>query len=150
MGVEMKAGVGRATYTAESIKMSQTQVKSAEPKVAESKAPEYMSAKEAVLQLSPQFGATAEQQDATGKEPKEQKEQNESRRLKSAVDHANTTMKQTKTRCEFSYHEETKRVSIKVIDQDTKEVVKEIPPEETLEMIAKMWELAGILVDEKR
>ena len=51
---------------------------------------------------------------------------------------------------EFSYHEETKRVSIKVIDQDTKEVVKEIPPEETLEMIAKMWELAGILVDEKR
>ena len=59
-------------------------------------------------------------------------------------------MKQTKTKCEFSYHEETKRVSIKVIDEDTKEVIKEIPPEETLEMIAKMWELAGILVDEKR
>ena len=152
MGVEMKAGVGRATYTAESIKMSQTQVKSAEPKVAESKATdaktaEYMSTKEVTVQLSPQFGGTAEQQDATGKD---KKEQNESRRLKSAVDHANTTMKQTKTKCEFSYHEETKRVSIKVIDEDTKEVIKEIPPEETLEMIAKMWELAGILVDEKR
>lgn len=150
MGVEMKAGVSRATYTAESIKMSQ--VKAAEPKVAESKATdaktaEYMSTKEATVQLSPQFGGTAEQQDATGKD---KKEQNESRRLKSAVDHANTTMKQTKTKCEFSYHEETKRVSIKVIDEDTKEVIKEIPPEETLEMIAKMWELAGILVDEKR
>ena len=151
MGVEMKAGVSRATYTAESIKMSQ--VKAAEPKVAESKATDakatdYMSAKEAVVQLSPQFGTAAEQQqDATGKD---QKGQNESRRLKSAIDHANTTMKQTKTKCEFSYHEETKRVSIKVIDQDTKEVIKEIPPEETLEMIAKMWELAGILVDEKR
>ena len=145
MGVEMKAGVSRATYTAESIKMSQTQVKAAEPKVAESKTAEYMSAKEATVQLSSPFGSTAEQQqDAAGKE------QNESRRLKSAVDHANTAMKQTKTKCEFSYHEETKRVSIKVIDQDTKEVIKEIPPEETLEMIAKMWELAGILVDEKR
>lgn len=143
MGVEMKAGVSRATYTAESIKMSQAKV--AEPKVAEPKSAEYVSGKEATVQLSSQFGSTAEQQqDATGKE------QNESRRLKSAVDHANTTMKHAKTKCEFSYHEETKRVSIKVIDQDTKEVIKEIPPEETLEMIAKMWELAGILVDEKR
>ena len=144
MGVEMKAGVSRATYT-EAMKMSQTQAKATEPKAVDAKAPEYMPAKEATVQLSSQFGSTSEQQqDATGKE------QNESRRLKSAVDHANTAMKQTKTKCEFSYHEETKRVSIKVIDQDTKEVIKEIPPEETLEMIAKMWELAGILVDEKR
>ena len=147
MGVEMKAGVSRAAYTAESIKMSQPQVRATESKVADTKATEYVSGKEATVQLSTQFGSTAEQQqDATGKG----KEQNESRRLKSAVDHANTTMKQAKTKCEFSYHEETKRVSIKVIDEDTKEVIKEIPPEETLEMIAKMWELAGILVDEKR
>lgn len=144
MGVEMKAGVSRATYT-EAMKMSQTQAKATEQKAVDAKAAEYMPAKEATVQLSSQFGSTSEQQqDATGKE------QNESRRLKSAVDHANTAMKQTKTKCEFSYHEETKRVSIKVIDQDTKEVIKEIPPEETLEMIAKMWELAGILVDEKR
>ena len=144
MGVEMKAGVSRATYT-EAMKMSQTQTKVADLKAVDSKAAEYISGKEATVQLSPQFGSAAEQQqDAAGKE------QNESRRLKSAVDHANTTMKQAKTKCEFSYHEETKRVSIKVIDEDTKEVIKEIPPEETLEMIAKMWELAGILVDEKR
>ena len=32
----------------------------------------------------------------------------------------------------------------------TKEVIKEIPPEKTLDMIAKAWELAGILIDEKR
>lgn len=76
--------------------------------------------------------------------------ENTSRRIKSAVEHANTALKHAKTKCEFSYHEETKRVSIKVIDEETEEVVKEIPPEETLEMIAKMWELAGILVDEKR
>lgn len=76
--------------------------------------------------------------------------ENDSRRIKSAVDHANQTMRQSKTKCEFSYHEETKRVSIKVIDADTEEVIREIPPEETLEMLSKMWELAGLMVDEKR
>ena len=41
------------------------------------------------------------------------------------------------------------RVTIKIIDKTTKEVIKEYPPEETLDMIAKVWEIAGILVDEK-
>lgn len=77
-------------------------------------------------------------------------EENTSRRIKSAVDHANQTMRHAKTKCEFSYHEETKRVSIKVIDEETEEVIREIPPEETLEMLSKMWELAGLMVDEKR
>jgi flagellar protein FlaG len=70
--------------------------------------------------------------------------------IKQAIRDANNKMKTHRTRCEFSYHEETKRVSIKVLDEETKEVIREIPPEETLEMIQKMWELAGILVDEKR
>ena len=34
--------------------------------------------------------------------------------------------------------------------QATKETIKEFPPEQTLDMIAKVWELAGIMVDEKR
>ena len=68
--------------------------------------------------------------------------------IKSAVSHANNKLR--KTGCQFSYHEGTKRVSITVIDKETNEVIKEIPPEETLEMVEKMWELAGILVDEKR
>lgn len=80
----------------------------------------------------------------------QQNEDNTDRRLKNAVDHANQTMKKARTKCEFCYHEETKRVSIKVIDEETKEVVREIPPEETLDMLAKMWELAGLMVDEKR
>ena len=71
-------------------------------------------------------------------------------RIRTAVKHANTQMKHAKTRCEFSYHEPTKRVSIKIIDKDTQEIIREIPPEETLEMVEKMWELAGILVDERR
>lgn len=70
--------------------------------------------------------------------------------LKAAIKHVNTKMEYVGTRCEYSYHEVTNRVSIKVIDKDTEEIIREIPPEETLEMIQKMLELAGILVDEKR
>ena len=70
--------------------------------------------------------------------------------IKSAIAQANSKMRSHRTRCEFSYHEETKRVSIKVVDKETQEVIREIPPEETLEMVQKMWELAGILVDERR
>ena len=54
------------------------------------------------------------------------------------------------TEAVFGIYEKTNTVTIKLVDKDTKKVIKEIPPEETLDMIAKIWELAGILVDEKR
>lgn len=72
--------------------------------------------------------------------------------VKNAVKHTNSKVRTLphKKQFEFSYHEQTKRISIKIIDEETNEIVKEIPPEKTLDMVAKMWELAGILVDEKR
>jgi flagellar protein FlaG len=39
---------------------------------------------------------------------------------------------------------------VKVIDIETKDVIKEFPPEKILDMVAKMWEVAGIMVDERR
>lgn len=65
-----------------------------------------------------------------------------------AVKRAN--LKMSHTRCEYSYHEQTNRVMIKVVDKDTDKVVREIPPEKSLDMLQKIWELAGMLVDEKR
>lgn len=54
------------------------------------------------------------------------------------------------TIAEFSYNEPTKRIAIKIKDKETQEVIKEIPSEKALEMLAKAWELAGIMVDERR
>ncbi|MCR4717801.1 MAG: flagellar protein FlaG [Lachnospiraceae bacterium] len=71
-------------------------------------------------------------------------------KVKKAVNEINKKIKPTHTSCQFSYHEETNRISIKVIDDETEEVIREIPPEKTLDMIAKTLELEGILVDEKR
>lgn len=49
----------------------------------------------------------------------------------------------------FGIHEKTDRVTIKIVDKQTEEVIKEFPPEKTLDMIAKCMEIAGVLVDEK-
>lgn len=54
------------------------------------------------------------------------------------------------TVAEFGYHEATHRITIKIKDRNTNEVIKEIPSEKALEMLQKAWEIAGILVDEKR
>ena len=62
----------------------------------------------------------------------------------------NQKIRPTNTQCEFKYHEKTNRISLTVRDRVTDEVIREIPPEKTLDMIAKTLELAGILVDEKR
>ena len=98
--------------------------------------------------------ATSVEQDAArgynGNEEAQAAAAQNAQRIESAVKRANNTMRMTKTSCQFQYHEETNRVSIKVIDKDTEEVIREIPSEEALELIQKMWEMAGILVDEKR
>lgn len=53
------------------------------------------------------------------------------------------------TEAQYGYHDTTNRVVIKIVDKETDEVLREIPPEKTLNMISKVWELAGMLVDEK-
>jgi flagellar protein FlaG len=72
------------------------------------------------------------------------------KRIKSLVDGTNNIIKEARRRCEYSYHDEVNRVSIKVINSETQEVIKEIPPEESFKTLQKIWEAAGILVDEKR
>lgn len=67
--------------------------------------------------------------------------------LKRAVEEINKNA--VNSEAVFGVHESTNRVTIKIVDKKTKEVLKEYPPEKTLDMIAKVWELAGLLVDEK-
>lgn len=70
--------------------------------------------------------------------------------LKKAIEEMNRKISNTNEEAVFGVHEETNRIMIKIVDKDTKEIIKEFPPEKTLDMIAKVWEMAGILVDEKR
>lgn len=69
--------------------------------------------------------------------------------LDSAFAGVNSKLKMQRTRCEYEYDDATNRVSIKVYDKDTDELVLEAPPEESIEALKKTLELAGIIVDMK-
>ena len=73
-------------------------------------------------------------------------------RIKSAIDQANERIKQSNgyRRLAFSYNKETGKISIKVYDELTREVIKEIPPDKNKSILEKLHDLAGIVVDEKR
>lgn len=88
------------------------------------------------MEQKEQFGKVFEEKDPTMNS------------IDSAFSSANSKL--AKTRCEYSYDENTKRVSIKVYDKDSDELIREVPPEKSLEMLQRIWELAGIMVDEKR
>lgn len=70
--------------------------------------------------------------------------------VKVAVDKANKVLFKNNTHLQFRIHEKTNEVMVKIINDETGDVVKEIPPEKMLDMVAKLWEIAGIILDEKR
>lgn len=73
-------------------------------------------------------------------------QQNE--QLRKAVEQLNKKMNNAEA--VYGVHEGTNRITIKLVDKETKETIRELPPEKTLDMIVKVWELAGMLVDERR
>lgn len=90
-----------------------------------------------------------DQNDTSSNPNGEQQQQITNEQIKKAVEKLNKSMI-SHSEAVFGIHEATNRITIKIVDKDTKEVIKELPPEKTLDMIAKVWEMAGILVDEKR
>ena len=83
-----------------------------------------------------------------GNDAAENKMQSPTEALKKAVEEINK--RAINSEAIFGIHEDTNRVTIKIVDRDSREVLMEYPPEKTLDMIAKVWELAGLLIDEKR
>ena len=81
--------------------------------------------------------------------PNQQERQPSNEQIRQAVEKFNKSMINN-SEAVFGIHEDTNRVTIKIVDKQSKEVIKELPAEKTLDMIAKVWEMAGILVDEKR
>lgn len=77
----------------------------------------------------------------------EEKKAAEHEKIKKAIGKMNAQLPNSEVK--FGIHDKTDRVTIKLIDRETKEVIKEFPPEKTLDMIAKCMELAGVLMDEK-
>lgn len=70
--------------------------------------------------------------------------------LKNAVDKLNNFLEDNQTHAEYEYHDTFRNdVMIKIIDDRTGEIIQEVPPKKILDMIAKMLELVGVLIDKK-
>ncbi len=93
-------------------------------------------------------GSGSQQYQASGSRQAQVQQQSE--QLKKAIAEMNRKINNSNEEAVFGVHEDTNRIMIKIMDKETKEVIKEFPPEKTLDMIARIWEMAGILVDEKR
>ncbi len=69
--------------------------------------------------------------------------------IQKTIDRANKVVEPLFLEFQYKIHEKTNQVMISVINSNTKELVREIPPEKVLDAVAKMWELTGILVDQR-
>lgn len=75
-------------------------------------------------------------------QPKEEELQQALNKVKEGFEKANISF-------EYSVDKATNREVVKVIDKDTKKVIRQFPPEEILNMLQKMYEMLGVLVDKK-
>lgn len=69
--------------------------------------------------------------------------------MQKALEKANSELGKVDRKIELSVHPKTHTIMYKVCDSVTGEVISEFPPEKIQDMIAKIWELAGLFVDEK-
>jgi len=66
------------------------------------------------------------------------------------IDKANKTLMGEPRRFEYRVHEQTGEIVVKVCNAETNEVIREIPSEKFLELIDKLQEISGMIIDEKR
>lgn len=102
--------------------------------------------------------ATANSQDRSGENivredinPREKKaDKIGPQELTNALDRINKTVRIFNRSIQFTEHEASGRLWVKVVDTETQKIVREIPPEEILEIMARIEEMVGLLVDERR
>lgn len=65
-----------------------------------------------------------------------------------ALKQINEAMPSSATRLEFSLDDDTSRTIVKIVDQSTKEVVRQIPTVEALQIAKSLDKLAGLLINQ--
>lgn len=69
--------------------------------------------------------------------------------LDKLIDEVNDKFRLVNKEFSYSIHEKTNRFIVKIKDSESGEILKEIPSEESLDMVAKIMEMTGLLIDEK-
>lgn len=91
-------------------------------------------------------GESAKQREASGASGGNKEDV---RLLKEVLDVARNHFQVLDVGLDFSVHGDTGRIQVSVTDKQTGEVIREIPPEGVLNLMAKLEEMMGILFDQK-
>lgn len=70
--------------------------------------------------------------------------------IEKEIDSLNEFLKGSSTHLKFQLHEKLGEYYVQVVNDHSDEVIREIPSKKILDMVAQMYEMVGILVDEKR
>lgn len=92
---------------------------------------------------------TVARKEATENRENEARFKPSEKQIQEAVDSTNREFEKLQTNLRFSVHKQTKQIMVKIIDSNTQEVIKELPPEKLLDMVASMMERAGLIVDRR-
>jgi flagellar protein FlaG len=99
-----------------------------------------------VDQLKETFNANQKAEQTGIEGNKLEKEDN----IEEVIKGINDFLQPTHTSIKFVLHEKLDDYYVNVVDDQTKEVIKEIPSKKLLDTYAKMMEFVGLIVDEKR
>lgn len=91
---------------------------------------------------------TLQQMNAKQEEERTSKEISKEK-LEEIVKGMNEFLQPSHTSLKFNVHEDLKEYYVQLIDDRTKEVVREIPPKKLLDMYAAMMKFVGLIVDQK-
>lgn len=69
--------------------------------------------------------------------------------VEKAAEKLNKLFEDKNTHIEYELYGKSKSMTIKIVDNNTKEVIKELPPKKLIDMVDKLCELAGLVMDEK-
>lgn len=69
--------------------------------------------------------------------------------LNKAVNTANEQILGVNTQFQYRIHEGTDRIMVKLIDTKTHNVIREIPPEKMLDLVADIWKRVGLVIDKQ-
>lgn len=79
----------------------------------------------------------------------QEKETYSNEQIVEIVEEASKALEVVNTELTFRVHEGTGRPVIQLVELVSKEVIREIPPERMLDIVAGIWEWAGLIVDRK-
>ena len=97
------------------------------------------------VQNAPKYNQAEEEEDPL--EEREEREPMDEETVSYMMQELNELMSKINCNLQFQYHKEVNMMSVRMLDKKTHEVIKEVPPEEMLDQMAKAREWLGAFLD---